>query len=129
MPCATHARRHQASCRPCRLASAADARRRRQRARAGLHQPSRPAAEVLAHGRQRGLAPALAARITDLYDALSTVDGPSAAARALAARHGWPQPEAWTEATIDQPDASPYSWRQELAGDVDEVAVQRVLSG
>lgn len=48
-----------------------------------------------------------AARISDLYDELQAVDGPSASTRRQAERKGWPPPLAWDDDTIDDPKAKP----------------------
>jgi hypothetical protein len=51
-------------------------------------------------------------------------------ARTLAAARGWHGPEAWTDATIGDPDAEPFSWLAEVqSDDVDEVRVERAIAG
>lgn len=48
-----------------------------------------------------------ARRIAELYDALRAQRGPSEVASRRAYRKGWNPPEAWTAATIDDPEALP----------------------
>ncbi|MFB8001541.1 helix-turn-helix domain-containing protein [Nocardia sp. NPDC056000] len=46
-----------------------------------------------------------------LFDRLQLVPGPSAQARALGKRHGWPLPIEWDEHAIDDPNARPVQAR------------------
>ncbi len=59
-----------------------------------------------------------------LYGRLCAEDGTNHRARMWAERRGWHPPEAWSDATIDDPAAEPYSWCRD---DVDEVAVRRFI--
>lgn len=59
-----------------------------------------------------------------LYDELCTEDGPSKKSIAAARKKGWHGPEAWTDDTIDDPNAQPLT-----VDVVDEVAVQRAIDG
>lgn len=61
-----------------------------------------------------------------VYAELSALDGPSVRAARLAQGRGWDPPEAWSDATIDDPKAEPFDW---LRDDVDEVAVEQVERG
>jgi hypothetical protein len=64
--------------------------------------------------------------VAAIYDELSTIDGPTPRAAVAARRRGWHPPEAWSDATIDDPQAEPYDWCRD---DVDEVAVEQVEQG
>lgn len=68
----------------------------------------------------------IAAAIRQVYDAWCTEDGPSHQARSWARKRGWLGPEAWTDATIDDPDAEPHAHSGDF---IDEVRVHRALSG
>jgi hypothetical protein len=72
-----------------------------------------------------------AAKVAAVYDRLSMqVPRPSSSttrARKAAARKGWLPPLAWDDETIDDPAAEPAMAESEDI--VDEVAVQRALSG
>lgn len=48
-----------------------------------------------------------AQKVAELYEALRNEQGPSNVAAVRARRKGWNPPEAWTAATIDDPDALP----------------------
>lgn len=64
-------------------------------------------------------------RIRQVYDRLyAGHDRPSSEAMRVARCHGWLPPEAWTDATIDDPDAAPYS-DPEAASHIDWVAVEK----
>lgn len=67
-----------------------------------------------------------AAVFARVYDDLYAVDGTSAVTRARAAAAGWPGPEAWTDATIDDPTAQPYTGPDR---EPDNVAVELRLAG
>lgn len=67
-----------------------------------------------------------AARIAEVYLELADTAGPSSRAAATARTRGWPPPAAWDD-NIDDPEAQPDCAPDEEL--VDEVAVQRVLSG
>jgi hypothetical protein len=67
-----------------------------------------------------------AAAVKVLYDRLHATEGPSRIAAERAGRCGWDGPEAWSDQTIDDPQAEPFSW---LRDDVDEVAVEQVEQG
>lgn len=72
-----------------------------------------------------------AAAVAAMYDDWSEKPIPDAVrTRNTARRCGWVPPDAWSEDTIGDPDAAPYSWR-DLADDTepDEVAVGYVVSG
>lgn len=56
------------------------------------------------------------------YDDLCNEDGPSPKTAARARTKGWHGPEAWTDGTIDDPDAGPLSGQF-----VDDVLVQRAI--
>lgn len=58
-----------------------------------------------------------------LYDELCTSDGPAKQTCGWARKYGWHGPEAWTDETIDDPDAEP------ITQVVDEVAVARAIAG
>jgi hypothetical protein len=64
--------------------------------------------------------------VAAVYDDLSTQEGGSGRATRWAQRRGWHPPEAWSDATIDDPRAEPYDWCRD---DVDEVALQQVEAG
>lgn len=85
---------------------------------------------VIAHGRQPAVSPGFAARVAAVYDEMYAVDpAPSQYVRATqktAAKYGWRGHEAWTDATIDDPDAQPLELAPEA---LDEVAVQRAIAG
>jgi hypothetical protein len=70
--------------------------------------------------------PTKAAKIAELYDRLSVTPGPSKNTRTYATKLGYAPPIAWDYDTIDDPDAQPMA---ECPVEVDEVAVQRALSG
>lgn len=61
-----------------------------------------------------------------LYGRMYAEDGPSQRVRRWAERRGWHPPEAWSDATIDDPEAEPYDWCRD---DVDEVAIDLVEAG
>lgn len=48
-------------------------------------------------------------QLAELYRRLWDLDGPHPEATRYAARQGWQPLEAWTEATLDDPDAQPYA--------------------
>lgn len=48
-----------------------------------------------------------AAKVQQIYEALSGVGGMSAYARTNAERHGWPAPHEWWPGELDDPDADP----------------------
>lgn len=66
--------------------------------------------------------------VREVYERLCTEDGGSTRTRQWAKQHGWPPPEAWSDETIDDPQAQPYDW---CRGDnyIDEVKVARVNKG
>lgn len=72
-------------------------------------------------------------RVRALYDALSMrtpVESPSAGkTRAWAARNGWAKPLQWDDAVIDDPAAKPYTDDGPADELVDEMAVERFISG
>ncbi len=72
------------------------------------------------------VAPDTADMVRVLYDRLNVHDGTNSRARAWAASRSWYPPEAWSDHTIDDPHAEPYSWCRQL---VDDVAVRRALAG
>lgn len=61
-----------------------------------------------------------------LYSRLHAEDGPTLRTRLWAQRRNWDGPEAWSDATIDDPAAGPYDWCRD---DVDEVAVDQFERG
>lgn len=65
-------------------------------------------------------------KVAALYDELSSLDGGSIRAARWAERRGWHPPEAWSDSTIDDPAAEPYSW---CRGDIDEVAIEQFEAG
>jgi hypothetical protein len=69
---------------------------------------------------------ATARKVAAMYDLLSMTPGPNERTRKYAKRVGYLPPLAWDDETIDDPNALPMT---ERAVDVDEVAVQRALSG
>jgi hypothetical protein len=70
---------------------------------------------------------AAAARIREVYERISHLDGGSIYAKGKARQLGYAPPAAWDDDTIDDPNAVP---QVDVEGDtVDEVAVQRVLAG
>jgi hypothetical protein len=79
--------------------------------------------------------PKTARQVSDLYDRLwdnrpqhATDEELTAvnAARALAARHGWPPPMAWDD--IDK-DPSPCADPPDLSDELDEIAIERAVAG
>jgi hypothetical protein len=64
------------------------------------------------------------ARVAALYRQLADTPGPSTDAAERAGRWGWPGPDAWTDHTIDNPDAQPV-----LGDGVDEVLIHRAIHG
>jgi len=67
-------------------------------------------------------------RIAHTYERIWDTDGRSTLARQHAIRRGWHPFEAWTDSTIDDPGAPPYS-DPEQTGYVDQVLLQRVTRG
>lgn len=66
-----------------------------------------------------------AARISDLYEELQMVDGPSDIARRRAEAKGWPPPIAWDDETIDDPNATPQHNVKRYAGFVERFSEVR----
>lgn len=79
----------------------------------------------LAHGKYGKVTAAVAADYVAIYDDLCCEDGPSARTRSWARGLGWHGPEAWTDDSIDDPDAHPIL----IDPLPDDVAVQRALAG
>jgi hypothetical protein len=91
--------------------------------RAAIDMTTRPYFSLIA-GQTSYISLAHAARLHDIYDRWSEADGPSLRTRAWAIKAGWHGPEAWTEDSIDDPDAQP------LGDEVfDELAVQFAIDG
>jgi hypothetical protein len=67
-----------------------------------------------------------AATVAAVYERLHLEDGPSVWVAAYAERRGWQPPEAWSDETLDDPDAQPYDW---CVDDVDDVKIARVDRG
>lgn len=70
--------------------------------------------------------------VAQAYDRLSMTPGRSVKARSIAAAAGYPPPLAWDDDAIDDVHATPTGISAEAGdgvGDVDEVAVQAVMSG
>ena len=96
--------------------------------------------EKFGSGRLQYVFPSTAAKVTALYDALADVEPPQTTptergavtkAQNLARRKGWPGPDAWFGADIDDPDERPdpgYSPARD-GDEVDPVVVERILSG
>lgn len=64
------------------------------------------------------------ARVAALYRQLAETPGPSTDAAERAGQWGWHGPDAWTDQTIDDPNAEP------VTGDgVDDVLVRRAVNG
>lgn len=83
---------------------------------------------------QRGVTATTAAAVARMYDRCSHRPLPrdkfTQRARNQAAERGWYPPQAWDETTIDDPDATPYSWRTSLLDErPDDIAVAYVVSG
>jgi hypothetical protein len=77
-----------------------------------------------------------AQRIAELYDRLSMTPGPSKRARMRAQRKLFAPPLAWSEGSIDDPNAEPMGARYnehrslaEVHGGVDPVVVARAMNG
>ena len=90
----------------------------------GHAQLSRATLTSLRTGVFSAVSPPIHSRIAELYEQLFATSGPSDQARVLARGRGWEPPEAWTDATIDNPDALPYS-DLEAQAYVDEVKLAR----
>jgi hypothetical protein len=92
-----------------------------------------PGGQRIKHPTVRGVTRATAAAVAAMYQTYSFTPLPrdrfTQRARNLATAHGWAPPEAWTEDTIDDPAAEPYSWRDGYADDPDDVAVAEVVAG
>lgn len=91
-------------------------------AKLGYGSRSRPYRLVTALRIHRRLADA----VIDIYGQLSMTPGPSKETRRRALKAGFFPPLAWDDDTIDDPNAQPML---EEPVEVDEVAVQRALSG
>jgi DNA-binding CsgD family transcriptional regulator len=79
----------------------------------------------LSVGRHRTVSAGTAERVIALFDQLSGTPGGSARARTAAARNGWLPPLGWEDidgdCAVEEPEPD--------HGDVDELAVERALSG
>jgi len=68
-----------------------------------------------------------------LYAQLSRVapapTGHAVAAQNMARRNGWHGPDAWSETSINDPAATPYSWTRTCSVDADDAAVAAVIIG
>lgn len=71
-----------------------------------------PHARRLTYSGQRTVHADTAAAVRALYDELSMTPGPSSRSRQRAARKGWPVPLAWSDDSIDDPNARPADWRR-----------------
>ncbi|MEV4127044.1 hypothetical protein [Nocardia sp. NPDC049707] len=67
--------------------------------------------------------------IKDLYEELSGTPGPSPIARRYAERHNFAPPLAWEGRDIDHPDHEPDLGDDNETGAIDEVLMERILSG
>jgi hypothetical protein len=93
-----------------------------------------PTGQRIKHPTVRGVTRVTAAAVDAMYQAYSHRPLPrdrfTQRARNLAAAHGWLPPDAWTDESIDDPDATPYSAADLPVDDQpDDVAVAMVLAG
>jgi transcriptional regulator with XRE-family HTH domain len=81
----------------------------------------------LANGKPATVTAATDKAVRALFEQLSSTRGPSVRARNDATRKGWMPPLAWDD--IDDPDAEPSPAGEPGVDDIDEVAVERALTG
>jgi hypothetical protein len=98
-----------------------------------IGQPNGKHIGTVVRGERAWITDWLADQIADAYKRLADTPAPpsryASAARNLASRKGWVGPDAWTDETIDDPAAEPYSWREQYADEVDDLAVAEVAAG